>query len=260
MQPAADMPKGRAARRRGLLTVTAAVAVTTAAYGLVGGRAHGGAFTLGPSQKTWQQKTSPNAGGASAGLSTSKTSVEGAASATASASFGMTAAAAAALLFTVSSRARREGARASSVALAAVQTEEAPAVKVAAAPKAKAKGKAKAKAAPKAKAKRPPTPIMEQFTTGIMAPVVLAGYWLLGERFVDRVRGKGIGLHSQVINLFCATFAIPSRKRQGFIKTAKKTGHDLGFLIPGGWFGDGIAGEGALDWYKQSGIDRWSIS
>mmetsp|Transcript_9189 Transcript_9189/g.24968 ORF Transcript_9189/g.24968 Transcript_9189/m.24968 type:complete len:170 (+) Transcript_9189:69-578(+) len=122
-------------------------------------------------------------------------------------------------------------------------------------PKAKAKGKA----APK-KAKPPPQPMGEQITTGLFAPAVFAGYFLLGERFVDRVRGKGIGLHSQVINLFCGTFAIPSKKRQGFIKTAKKTGHDLGFLIPGGYFGDGLAGPGMLDWYKSSGIDRWSIS
>lgn len=125
-----------------------------------------------------------------------------------------------------------------------------------AAPAPKAKAKAKAKAAPA----KPLEPMLDQISTGIFAGVVFAGYAVVGERLVDRLRGKGIGLHAEVINSFCARFAIPSKTRQGFIKTAKKTGHDLGFLIPGGYFGDGMVGPGGMEWYKNSGIDKWSVN
>jgi len=120
------------------------------------------------------------------------------------------------------------------------------------------KAKAKAKAQPKASPAKPLEPMLDQITTGIFAGAVFAGYAVLGERLVDRLRGKGIGLHAEVINSFCQRFAIPSRTRQGFIKTAKKTGHDLGFLIPGGYFGDGMVGPGGMEWYKNSGIEKWS--
>lgn len=122
---------------------------------------------------------------------------------------------------------------------------------------AKPAAKAKAKAIPP-KFKAPPKePLLQQLTTGIFAPLVALGYWLVGEPFVDKVRGKGIALHSRAIGAFCETFSLPIKRKQGFIKTAKKTGHDLGFLIPGGYFGDGLLGEPAMQWYKDSGIDRW---
>eukprot|EP00420_Gonyaulax_spinifera_P035088 CAMPEP_0197884368 /NCGR_PEP_ID=MMETSP1439-20131203/10844_1 /TAXON_ID=66791 /ORGANISM="Gonyaulax spinifera, Strain CCMP409" /LENGTH=208 /DNA_ID=CAMNT_0043504097 /DNA_START=104 /DNA_END=730 /DNA_ORIENTATION=+ len=123
-----------------------------------------------------------------------------------------------------------------------------------------AKPKAKAKAKPKAKAKAkkaPPLPLSEQAGEGIFAPLVLAGHATVGEPFVTKARGKGIGLHSKAITAFCERFAIPNKKRQGFIKTAKVTGHDLGFLIPGGHFGDGLFGGLAMDFWNWAGIDKW---
>jgi len=133
-------------------------------------------------------------------------------------------------------------------AAAEVKTEKA-------APKPKAKAKAKAKA--KGRKPKPTPPMSEQLQEGIFAPLIAAGYAVVGEQFVGKVRGKGIALHFQAITAFCQTFAINNKKRQGFIKTAKKTGHDLGFLIPGGYFGDGALGEPAMQWWKESGVERW---
>lgn len=96
-------------------------------------------------------------------------------------------------------------------------------------------------------------PLASQLTTGIFAWAVLFGYALFGEQFVGRVRGKGIALHSGVINDFCKRFAIPNKMRQKYIQTAKKNGHDLGFLVPGGYFGDGLAGDAAMKWWKSTG-------
>jgi len=86
---------------------------------------------------------------------------------------------------------------------------------------------------------------------------MLLGYALIGERVVAKIRSKGILLHSKAITSYCEQFAVPTKKKQGFIKTAKKTGHDLGFLIPGGHFGDGLVGEKGMELYEQSGIDKW---
>mmetsp|Transcript_85679 Transcript_85679/g.255382 ORF Transcript_85679/g.255382 Transcript_85679/m.255382 type:complete len:216 (+) Transcript_85679:65-712(+) len=124
-------------------------------------------------------------------------------------------------------------------------------------PKAKAKAKARPKAKAKARPKPPPEPLADQAVTGIFAPLVIAGHAVVGEPFVTKARGKGIGLHSKAITAFCETFAIPNKKRQGFIKTAKSVGHDLGFLIPGGHFGDGLLGNQAMQWWQDAGIDKW---
>jgi hypothetical protein len=150
----------------------------------------------------------------------------------------------------------RHGRTTQPAATSEVEAQVAPAVEEASEEAASRPG-AKAKARPKAKVKKTPgEPIEKQLTEGIFAPLVLAGYALLGEPFVERVRGKGIELHSRVINAFSETFNFTSKRRQGFIKTAKKTGHDLGFLVKGGFFGDGLFGEKALDWYEQSGFAR----
>ncbi|CAK9010223.1 unnamed protein product [Durusdinium trenchii] len=151
------------------------------------------------------------------------------------------------------------------------------------APKAKAKAKAKAR-------RKTPAPLMQQIMEGLFAPIVTIGYFLVGQTFVERIRGKGIELHSRVwppnddlhkksmkqhesqswresvkglcfpalkaITAYCDTFGIQNRKRQGFIKTAKKTGHDLGMLPEGGIFGEGLIGNQAMEWYKDSGISR----
>jgi hypothetical protein len=129
-----------------------------------------------------------------------------------------------------------------------------------AAEKAKPAPKAKAKSAPKAKAKvkkAPPKPLLEQAGEGIFAPLVIAGHATVGEPFVTKARGKGIALHAKAITAFCETFAISNKKKQGFIKGAKVTGHDMGFLIEGGHFGDGALGPQAMDLWKSLGIDKW---
>eukprot|EP00468_Gymnochlora_sp_CCMP2014_P006368 CAMPEP_0167749290 /NCGR_PEP_ID=MMETSP0110_2-20121227/5320_1 /TAXON_ID=629695 /ORGANISM="Gymnochlora sp., Strain CCMP2014" /LENGTH=449 /DNA_ID=CAMNT_0007634417 /DNA_START=233 /DNA_END=1582 /DNA_ORIENTATION=+ len=96
-------------------------------------------------------------------------------------------------------------------------------------------------------------PLVDQLKTGIFAWAVLAGYAIFGEKFIGRVRGKGIALHSGVINDFCKEFSVPNAMRQKYIQTAKKNGHDLGFLVPGGYFGDGLAGEAAMKWWRSTG-------
>lgn len=103
------------------------------------------------------------------------------------------------------------------------------------------------------------TPVMEytleNIKEGIFAWAVLLGYGLFGENFVGRVRGKGIAIHSQAINDFCARYAIPAELRQKYIQTAKRNGHDLGFLVPGQkLYGDGLFGKEAMAWWKEQGF------
>eukprot|EP00930_Biecheleria_cincta_P036332 TRINITY_DN24923_c0_g1_i1.p1 TRINITY_DN24923_c0_g1~~TRINITY_DN24923_c0_g1_i1.p1 ORF type:complete len:248 (-),score=52.95 TRINITY_DN24923_c0_g1_i1:184-885(-) len=124
----------------------------------------------------------------------------------------------------------------------------------AAAPAAKAQPKAKAKAKGKAVAKKNVPPLAVQIGEGVFAPAVTAGYAILGQTFIEKVRGKGIELHSRTITDFCTTFALPSKKRQGFIKTAKKTGHDLGMLVEGGHFDEGLFGHQAMAFYESAKI------
>merc|ERR1712083_60630 len=128
-----------------------------------------------------------------------------------------------------------------------------PSVTAAAAAPAAAKPKAKAKA----KVKAPPVPLAEQAAMGLYAPAVVAGAALIGDDMIKKARGKGIGLHSKAINAFCERFEIPAKKRQGFIKTAKNVGHDLGMLLPGGHFTEGMFGKQAMQWWKDMGVDRW---
>jgi hypothetical protein len=89
---------------------------------------------------------------------------------------------------------------------------------------------------------------------GIFAWAILVGYALFGETFITRVRAKGIGIHSGAINDFCDKFAIPKGLRQQYIQTAKRTGHDLGFLVNGEkQFGDGLFGKQAMEWWRSTG-------
>jgi len=95
---------------------------------------------------------------------------------------------------------------------------------------------------------------IDRLNDGLFAWSILVGYGLFGEQFIQRVRGKGIQLHSQAINSFCQRYAIPSQMKQKYIQTAKRNGHDLGFLVPGNkLFGDGLFGEPALAWWKAQG-------
>merc|ERR1712187_578787 len=50
--------------------------------------------------------------------------------------------------------------------------------------------------------------ISEGLKEGIFAWAILLGYAVFGEQFILRVRGKGIAIHSGVINDFCNEFAI----------------------------------------------------
>eukprot|EP00667_Euglena_gracilis_P007112 EG_transcript_7174 len=89
-----------------------------------------------------------------------------------------------------------------------------------------------------------PSMIQQEIKVGIFAWAILLGYGLFGETFVSRVRGKGIAVHSGVINDFCKRFNIPNGLRQKYIQTAKRNGHDLGFLVDGyGLIGDGLFGK-----------------
>jgi len=93
---------------------------------------------------------------------------------------------------------------------------------------------------------------LEHLKDGIFAWSILVGYGLFGETFIARLRGKGIQLHSQAINAFCERYAIPKKVNQRYIATAKRNGHDLGFLVDGQkLFGDGIFGKEAMAWWKE---------
>jgi len=111
-------------------------------------------------------------------------------------------------------------------------------VKAKAAPKPKAKAEPKAKAAAK-KPKKEAEPLVDQIFTGPWSPLITLGYWSVGEAFTKQVRSKGIVIHTKVIDAFCTTFNMSSKRKQNWIKLAKKTGHDqMGMLVDGGHFGD----------------------
>lgn len=97
--------------------------------------------------------------------------------------------------------------------------------------------------------------IQKGLPEGIFAWAILLGYGLFGETFVGRVRGKGIAIHSGVINDFSNRFALPAALRQKYIQTAKRNGDDLGFLVDGEkQFGTGLFGEQAMKWWKEQGF------
>ena len=65
---------------------------------------------------------------------------------------------------------------------------------------------------------------------GVFAPVVVALRPLVGVKRFNKLRGKVISLHSQLIGDFCTEFGATAKQRQGLIKTAKVNGGKLGFL------------------------------
>lgn len=99
-----------------------------------------------------------------------------------------------------------------------------------------------------------PELVSKEIKAGIFAWAVLLGYGLFGEKFVARARGKGIAIHSGAINDFCKRFGIPDSIRQKYIQTAKRNGDDLGFLVDGKLFKDGIWGKQAMEWWKAQGF------
>jgi hypothetical protein len=69
------------------------------------------------------------------------------------------------------------------------------------------------------------------FGDGIFAPAVRAARFVLGEKLLNKIRGKGIALHSQTITRFCTDFDLSSSTRGNLIKVAKSNGETLGFLV-----------------------------
>tara|TARA_B100000519_G_scaffold162887_1_gene145712 strand:+ start:516 stop:860 length:345 start_codon:yes stop_codon:yes gene_type:complete len=65
---------------------------------------------------------------------------------------------------------------------------------------------------------------------GLFAPVVVALRPLVGVKRFNKLRGKVISLHSQLIGDFCTEFGATTKQRQKMIKTAKANGGKLGFL------------------------------
>ncbi len=62
-------------------------------------------------------------------------------------------------------------------------------------------------AAPMRVQSRSATPVMgNNAPEGPFTPIVLAGKVVLGEKLFNKIRGKGISIHSQVITEFCEDF------------------------------------------------------
>ena len=65
---------------------------------------------------------------------------------------------------------------------------------------------------------------------GIFSPAVYGAKFVLGEAKLNKLRGKGIALHSQVITEFCQQYGAYNLRLK-LIKKAKKNGDVLGFLV-----------------------------
>lgn len=65
---------------------------------------------------------------------------------------------------------------------------------------------------------------------GPFSPIVLGLKMILGEKQFNKLRGKGISLHSQVIKDFGLRVGAEGKQVQGLIRLAKKNGDLLGFL------------------------------
>mmetsp|Transcript_5051 Transcript_5051/g.7037 ORF Transcript_5051/g.7037 Transcript_5051/m.7037 type:complete len:117 (-) Transcript_5051:199-549(-) len=65
---------------------------------------------------------------------------------------------------------------------------------------------------------------------GVFSPAVIATRVVVGEKRFNKLRGKGIALHSQVIGDFCKYIGAEPKVRTGLIGLAKNNGNTLGFL------------------------------
>ena len=65
---------------------------------------------------------------------------------------------------------------------------------------------------------------------GVFSPAVYAAKIVLGTEKLNKLRGKGISLHSQAIGDFCE-WAGAYHLRTRLIKKAKTNGDTLGFLV-----------------------------
>mmetsp|Transcript_22030 Transcript_22030/g.34002 ORF Transcript_22030/g.34002 Transcript_22030/m.34002 type:complete len:112 (-) Transcript_22030:2853-3188(-) len=66
---------------------------------------------------------------------------------------------------------------------------------------------------------------------GIFSPAVYGARIVLGDKRLEKLRGKAIGLHSQAITEFCLFVGATPKTRGLLIKKAKTNGDTLGFLV-----------------------------
>ncbi|CAM9475468.1 unnamed protein product [Heterosigma akashiwo] len=66
---------------------------------------------------------------------------------------------------------------------------------------------------------------------GIFSPAVYVVKAAVGEKELNKLRGKGISYHSQAITEFCNYVGAASVHRARLIKLAKTNGDILGFLV-----------------------------
>ncbi|NES87702.1 MAG: electron transporter [Moorea sp. SIO2B7] len=64
----------------------------------------------------------------------------------------------------------------------------------------------------------------------MFAPIVVLIRNQMGKAQFNKLRGKAIALHSQVITRFCNRIGIERTKRQNLIRTARDNGKKLGLL------------------------------
>ena len=67
-------------------------------------------------------------------------------------------------------------------------------------------------------------------TGGPFAPLVVVVRNVVGEKDFNKLRGKAISLHSQVIKDFCKQVGVDNKQVQAVVRLAKKNGEWLGFL------------------------------
>mmetsp|Transcript_54509 Transcript_54509/g.133646 ORF Transcript_54509/g.133646 Transcript_54509/m.133646 type:complete len:135 (+) Transcript_54509:298-702(+) len=65
---------------------------------------------------------------------------------------------------------------------------------------------------------------------GPFSPIVVLTRLFIGEKNLNKLRGKAISLHSQAITNFCEYVGTGGKIRANLIKTAKENGSTLGFL------------------------------
>jgi hypothetical protein len=65
---------------------------------------------------------------------------------------------------------------------------------------------------------------------GPFTPIVLAAKVVLGEKLLNKIRGKAISYHAQYITEFCEDYGVAKEVRGALVKKAKVTGGRLGFL------------------------------
>mmetsp|Transcript_33968 Transcript_33968/g.43404 ORF Transcript_33968/g.43404 Transcript_33968/m.43404 type:complete len:122 (+) Transcript_33968:66-431(+) len=78
---------------------------------------------------------------------------------------------------------------------------------------------------------RTPMTMGKKAKFGPFSPAVYVAKAILGEKELNKVRGKAISYHSQAITEFCTFVGAASVQRARIIKLAKTNGDTLGFLV-----------------------------